>query len=34
MGFQMLLTTLDPTYSVSSDFFYRSLLAKVALSVS
>ena len=29
LGFQMLLTTLDPTFSVSSDFYYRGLLAKV-----
>ena len=29
LGFQMLLSTLDPTFKVSSDFYYCSLLSKV-----
>ena len=28
-GFQMLCGALDPSFSLSSDFYYRSLLAKV-----
>ena len=28
-GFQLLTNALDPTFSLSSDFYYRSLLAKV-----
>ena len=31
-GFQMLLNALDPTFTLSSDFYYRSLLAKVFLN--
>ena len=28
-GFQMMMNALDPTFTLSSDFYYRSLLAKV-----
>ena len=30
-GFQMLTSVLDPTFSLSSDGYYRSLLAKVSM---
>ena len=28
-GFQMMMNALDPTFTLSSNFYYRSLLAKV-----
>ena len=30
-GFQMLTSVLDPTFTLSSDGYYRSLLAKVSM---
>ena len=30
-GFQMLTSTLDPSFTLSSDWYYRGLLAKVCV---
>ena len=33
-GFQMLTSALDPSFTLSSDWYYRGLLAKVPVAVT